>query len=65
MAAAIINIRIPLLLGGLINVVAQLETGHEIQHYLNELREPAIKLASHYIAQVLIVVYILEIDMHH
>lgn len=53
MAAAIINIRIPLLLGGLVNVVAQLETGHELQHYLDELREPAIKLAAHYLAQVL------------
>ena len=39
-------------------MVAQLETGHEVQHYLNELREPVIKLASHYIAQVLNVVYI-------
>ena len=50
--AAVINIRIPLLLGDLVNVVSQLETGHELQYYLSDLRGPAVKLACHYVAQV-------------
>ena len=53
-----INIRIPLLLGDLVNVVAQLEAGHELQYYLNDLRSPAIKLAAHYVAQVPNVLYV-------
>ena len=54
-----INIRIPLLLGDLVNVVVRLEAGHELQYYLNDLRSPAIKLAAHYVAQVPNVLYTL------
>ena len=33
-------------------MVSQLETGHELQYYLSDLRAPVVKLACHYVAQV-------------
>lgn len=51
MAAALVNIKIPLLLGDLVNVVSNM-TKEATTDFINNLRIPAIKLMMFYSLQV-------------
>ena len=46
MVVAILNIQMPLVLGDMVNVVARLEPGYQLQWYVRDLRVPGIKLAG-------------------
>lgn len=51
LGAALLNVRIPVLLGQLVNVVARCARGH-ITGYLQEARCPALRLLTVYCLQV-------------
>ncbi|NXA10117.1 ABCB8 protein, partial [Sapayoa aenigma] len=51
LGAALLNVRIPVLLGQLVNVVAQCARGH-VSVYLREVRRPALRLLTVYCVQV-------------
>ncbi|NXG14454.1 ABCB8 protein, partial [Grallaria varia] len=53
LGAALLNVRIPVLLGQLVNVVAQCARGH-IPTYLREVRRPALRLLAVYCLQGLL-----------
>lgn len=52
LAVAILNIQIPQVMGGLINVVAKFTDSHDGDTFINEIKVPAIKLITMYVAQV-------------
>lgn len=45
----ILNIQIPQVMGGVVNVIAKF---HSNEKFMDEIREPALKLSFMYIAQV-------------
>lgn len=51
LGAALLNVRIPVLLGQLVNVVARCARGH-LAGYLREVRRPALRLLAVYCLQV-------------
>ncbi|NWW38537.1 ABCB8 protein, partial [Panurus biarmicus] len=51
LGAALLNVRIPVLLGQLVNVVARCARGH-VPTYLREVRRPALRLLAVYCLQV-------------
>ncbi|XP_017591797.1 PREDICTED: ATP-binding cassette sub-family B member 8, mitochondrial, partial [Corvus brachyrhynchos] len=51
LGAALLNVRIPVLLGQLVNVVARCARGH-VPTYLREMRRPALRLLAVYCLQV-------------
>ncbi|NXH82283.1 ABCB8 protein, partial [Edolisoma coerulescens] len=51
LGAALLNVRIPVLLGQLVNVVARCARGH-VPTYLREVRRPALRLLTVYCLQV-------------
>ncbi|NWX27397.1 ABCB8 protein, partial [Notiomystis cincta] len=51
LGAALLNVRIPVLLGQLVNVVARCARGH-VPTYLREVRRPALRLLAAYCLQV-------------
>ncbi|KAF2899958.1 hypothetical protein ILUMI_06225 [Ignelater luminosus] len=51
LAVAILNIQIPQIMGGVVNVVARFSDSHDSEHFLKEMKKPALKLVSMYIAQ--------------
>ncbi|NWQ68605.1 ABCB8 protein, partial [Neopipo cinnamomea] len=53
LGAALLNVRIPVLLGQLVNVVAQCARGH-VPTYLREVRRPALRLLTLYCLQGLL-----------
>ncbi|KAM4686644.1 mitochondrial potassium channel ATP-binding subunit isoform 2-T2 [Amazona ochrocephala] len=53
LGAALLNVRIPVLLGQLVNVVAHCARGH-ISSYLHEVRRPALRLLTVYCLQGLL-----------
>ncbi|NXU41091.1 ABCB8 protein, partial [Drymodes brunneopygia] len=53
LGAALLNVRIPVLLGQLVNVVAQCARGH-VPTYLREVRRPALRLLAVYCLQGLL-----------
>ncbi|XP_033924353.1 mitochondrial potassium channel ATP-binding subunit [Melopsittacus undulatus] len=53
LGAALLNVRIPVLLGQLVNVVAHCARGH-ISSYLQEVRRPALRLLAVYCLQGLL-----------
>ncbi|NWV42453.1 ABCB8 protein, partial [Grantiella picta] len=53
LGAALLNVRIPVLLGQLVNVVARCARGH-IPTYLREVRRPALRLLATYCLQGLL-----------
>ena len=55
-AAAILNIAIPLELGGLVNVVSALRRGRELNSYLTELLPLGLRLTLLYASQVCVCV---------
>ncbi len=56
-AAAILNIAIPLELGGLVNVVSALRRGRELNSYLTELLPLGLRLTLLYASQVCVCVW--------
>lgn len=52
MAVAILNIEIPQIMGGVVNVVARFSDTHDSALFLKEMKGPALKLVTMYIAQV-------------
>ncbi len=52
MAAALLNIAIPLELGGLVNIVSGLRGGRELDSYLRELLPLGLRLTLLYASQV-------------
>ena len=51
-AVALINVEIPLLLGGLVNVLAKFTSHDGHSDFLQDMRLPAIKLVTMYSMQV-------------
>lgn len=51
LGAALLNVRIPVLLGQLVDVVARCARGH-VATYLREVRRPALRLLAVYCLQV-------------
>lgn len=51
MLVALLNIEIPQLMSGVINVVAKFGTTKDSELFLNEMKSPAIKLILMYLAQ--------------
>lgn len=51
LVVAILNIQIPQIMGGVINVVAKFTDNNDSGRFLQEMRVPAIKLVTMYIAQ--------------
>jgi ATP-binding cassette subfamily B (MDR/TAP) protein 8 len=51
LAAAIVNIKIPLLLGELVNIVSNF-THDEAGNFIEEIKKPALKLVGYYSLQV-------------
>lgn len=51
LAAAFINIKIPIVLGELVNVLSNFSR-EEAQNILDEIKKPALKLVKYYCIQV-------------
>lgn len=49
---AILNIEIPQIMSGVVNVVAKFGYTKDSERFLKEMKEPAFKLVSMYLAQV-------------
>ena len=49
---AVLNVYIPLTLGGLVNVIAGFEGGRPVGEYFHQLMQPGMRLALNYLAQV-------------
>lgn len=49
---ALINIEIPQVMGGVINVLAKFSSEHDSKLFISEMRLPALKLVALYIGQV-------------
>lgn len=53
LVVAILNIQIPQVMGGVINVVAKYAEQRITDDFINEMQAPAIKLVAMYVAQVI------------
>ncbi|CAH0550882.1 unnamed protein product [Brassicogethes aeneus] len=51
LAVAILNIQIPQIMGGVINVIARFSETKDSQMFISEMKLPAIKIVSMYVAQ--------------
>lgn len=51
---ALLNIQIPQIMGGVINVIAKF---HESERFMEEIKYPALKLSAMYIAQVCLFIF--------
>lgn len=56
---AVLNIKIPLELGSLVNVVAGLSPGQGLDTYMETLARPGLRLCVLYLTQVYTCVYVL------
>ena len=52
LVAAVVNIRIPLELGAMVNVVASLVPGQNLDTYIERLARPGLRLCALYLTQV-------------
>ena len=53
---ALLNIKIPHELGGLVNIVSTFTSGEELQKYLERLTRPVLRLCVLYVTQVCVCV---------
>ncbi|XP_072391053.1 mitochondrial potassium channel ATP-binding subunit isoform X2 [Diabrotica undecimpunctata] len=51
LAVALLNIQIPQVIGGVVNVLAKFSESRDSELFLNEMKKPVIKLISMYLAQ--------------
>lgn len=51
LAVAVLNIQIPLVMGGLINVLAKFSNEHDSDQFISEMKLPAVKLIAMYLGQ--------------
>ncbi|CAG9764190.1 unnamed protein product [Ceutorhynchus assimilis] len=51
LAVALLNIQIPQVMGGVINVLAKFSSQHDSQQFISEVKTPALKLVAMYVAQ--------------
>jgi len=64
LAVAFINIRIPLLIGGLVNVLSkyaspELDSSNRCRSFMEDIKQPAVQLVSMYALQVC---YVLSLE---
>ena len=52
LVVAVLNIKIPLEMGSLVNVVAAFTAGDTLGSYVERLSRPAVRLCALYLAQV-------------
>lgn len=64
LAVAILNIEIPQIMGGVVNVVARFSDTHDSALFLKEMKGPALKLVTMYIAQSAFTFFYIDMLSH-